>query len=63
MSDRMGRIVTYDRFDAQFFGMTESMAQKYGPQLHMLLESTYETIVDAGMQTSYFSYENDKTIN
>ncbi|CAG2178082.1 unnamed protein product, partial [Oppiella nova] len=49
MSNRMGRIVTYDRFDAQFFGMTESMAQKYGPQLHMLLESTYESIVDAGI--------------
>ena len=37
-----------DKFDASFFGVHNKQAQSMDPQCRMLLEKTYEAIVDAG---------------
>jgi len=38
-------------FDANFFGVHAKQAEVMDPQLRLLLESTYECIVDAGKKT------------
>lgn len=38
-----------DRFDEDFFGIPESQVNLIDPQERLLLEVTYEAIVDAGM--------------
>lgn len=37
------------KFDNQFFGVHHKQAHLLDPQARMLLELTYESIVDAGM--------------
>jgi epothilone polyketide synthase D len=46
-----------DRFDREFFGISESDVTFMDPQERLLLESTYEAIVDAGenIKVCYFS--------
>ncbi|CAG9818777.1 unnamed protein product [Phaedon cochleariae] len=46
---RSGRIKDLQYFDATFFGAHSKQAHAMDPQLRMLLESTYEAIVDAGV--------------
>ncbi|CAH1155577.1 unnamed protein product [Phaedon cochleariae] len=46
---RSGRIRDLQYFDATFFGAHSKQAHAMDPQLRMLLESTYEAIVDAGV--------------
>lgn len=48
---RMGKIKQEDleNLDAQFFKLHQKQAECMDPQLRMLLESTYEAIVDAGI--------------
>ena len=53
ISSRMGRIESYDRFDANFFGVTPEMAEIMVPENRMLLEVTYEAIMDSGMWSQY----------
>ncbi|XP_050030055.2 fatty acid synthase-like [Dermacentor andersoni] len=45
---RHGKIRDLSRFDAQFFSTHPKQAQVMDPQLRMLLETSYEAIVDAG---------------
>jgi acyl transferase domain-containing protein len=45
---RTGKLKTLDRFDANFFGVHAKQAEVMDPQLRLLLETTYECIVDAG---------------
>ncbi|XP_065298319.2 fatty acid synthase-like [Dermacentor albipictus] len=45
---RHGKIRDLSRFDAQFFSTHPKQAQVMDPQLRMLLETSYESIVDAG---------------
>ncbi|XP_003739693.1 fatty acid synthase [Galendromus occidentalis] len=47
---RSGKIKDLSRFDARFFGVTPRLANLMDPQLRMLLETTYEAIVDAGYE-------------
>ncbi|CAG2176254.1 unnamed protein product [Oppiella nova] len=47
ISSRMGRIESYDRFDANFFGIATEVAEHLDPQSRMLLEVAYEAIMDA----------------
>jgi fatty acid synthase len=47
---RTGKINNIDKFDATFFGIHNREAQSMDPQCRMLLEKTYEAIVDAGQQ-------------
>lgn len=47
---RIGKIKDEDleKFDAQFFSVHQKQAECMDPQMRMLLEATYEAIVDAG---------------
>lgn len=45
---RTGKIKDLASFDATFFGVHAKQAHVMDPQLRMLLELTYEAIVDAG---------------
>ncbi|CAG2167697.1 unnamed protein product [Oppiella nova] len=47
MNPRMGRLVNYGLFDSTFFGVMEQMVEGFDPMARMLLEVTYEAIVDA----------------
>jgi acyl transferase domain-containing protein len=42
-----------NNFDAEFFGYSDSEADDLDFQLRMLLEKTYEAILDSGNQTSF----------
>ncbi|XP_077491712.1 fatty acid synthase-like [Amblyomma americanum] len=46
--ERMGTIRDLTRFDAQFFSVPPRQADVMDPQLRLLLETTYEAILDAG---------------
>jgi len=48
LPERNGKLKYLDKFDASFFGVHPKQADSMDPQVRMLLESTYETIVDAG---------------
>ncbi|XP_035227546.1 LOW QUALITY PROTEIN: fatty acid synthase-like [Stegodyphus dumicola] len=45
---RMGMLKDISKFDNQFFGVHHKQAHMLDPQARILLELTYETIVDAG---------------
>jgi len=45
---RFGKLKDITRFDASFFGITPKQANRLDPQIRLLLEVTYEAIVDAG---------------
>jgi len=45
---RAGKLKDLSKFDATFFGVHNKQANRMDPQLRMLLEVTYEAIVDAG---------------
>jgi fatty acid synthase len=45
---RTGKIYNIDKFDASFFGIHDKEAQSMDPQCRMLMEKTYEALVDAG---------------
>lgn len=45
---RSGKLKNLEHFDANFFGVHAKQAEVMDPQLRLLLESTYECIVDAG---------------
>lgn len=44
----MGKLKDLSKFDAQFFGVHGKQANLMDPQARILLELTYEAIVDAG---------------
>ncbi|CAF3963829.1 unnamed protein product [Rotaria sp. Silwood2] len=46
---RNGKLKEVDRFDAAFFNVHPKQAHNMDPQLRLLLEVTYESICDAGM--------------
>ncbi|KAL1414014.1 hypothetical protein MTO96_030754 [Rhipicephalus appendiculatus] len=48
LPERQGKIRDLSRFDAQFFNTHPKQAHVMDPQLRMLLETSYEAIVDAG---------------
>jgi fatty acid synthase len=45
---RTGKLLSINKFDASFFGVHYKQVQSMDPQCRMLLEKTYEAIVDAG---------------
>ncbi|GFY43993.1 fatty acid synthase, partial [Trichonephila inaurata madagascariensis] len=45
---RLGQLKDISKFDNEFFGVSEKEALFFNPQGRMLLETTYEAIVDAG---------------
>ncbi|KAM7297624.1 fatty acid synthase-like [Ixodes scapularis] len=48
LPERSGKIRDLSRFDAQFFAVHPKQAEVMDPQLRLLLETSYEAIVDAG---------------
>ncbi|XP_054925826.1 fatty acid synthase-like [Dermacentor andersoni] len=48
LPERMGTIKDLSRFDASFFGVPPKQVQVMDPQLRLLIECSYEAIVDAG---------------
>ncbi|CAG2105685.1 unnamed protein product, partial [Medioppia subpectinata] len=49
MNSRMGKVKEVDKFDGNFFGIMSSLADPIDAQSRMLLEITYEAIIDAGI--------------
>nr|KAG5704186.1 hypothetical protein BaRGS_009716 [Batillaria attramentaria] len=45
----MGKLKDISKFDASFFGVSPKQADLMDPQVRMLMETTYECIVDAGV--------------
>ncbi|KAF7493890.1 Fatty acid synthase [Sarcoptes scabiei] len=49
MNHRMGKLKQIDKFDASFFGIVPKVADEVDPPGRILLETTWEAIVDAGV--------------
>ncbi|CAG2120708.1 unnamed protein product, partial [Medioppia subpectinata] len=49
MNPRMGKLKNIDKFDGLFFGIMNTMSDVIDPQSRMALETTYEAIIDAGI--------------
>ncbi|KAG5669844.1 hypothetical protein PVAND_000135 [Polypedilum vanderplanki] len=49
VSPRFGKISNIEKFDAPFFAMLNKQAKWTDPQMRMLLEHSYEAILDAGI--------------
>jgi len=45
---RSGKLKDISKFDASFFAVSPKIANSMDPQIRLLLEVTYEAIVDAG---------------
>jgi fatty acid synthase, animal type len=48
MNPRMGKINSIDKFDGAYFGMMSIIADAVDPQSRILLETTFEAILDSG---------------
>ena len=48
MPKSFGKIKCFDKFDGDFFKMDKKTASYTDPQDRILLEATYEAILDAG---------------
>jgi fatty acid synthase len=46
---RHGKLKNLKKFDAQFFGVTPKQANFMDPQVRILLEVSYEAMIDAGL--------------
>ncbi|CAG2170884.1 unnamed protein product, partial [Oppiella nova] len=62
ISSRMGRIESYDRFDANFFGITTEVAEDLDPQIRMLLEVAYEAIMDSENISYYMNLKGPSIV-
>ena len=47
----MGKIMDYEHFDSSFFGLMDQLVETIDPQSRLLMETTYEAILDAGKIT------------
>ena len=56
---RNGKLKDLKHFDAAFFGVHAKQAHHMDPQLRLLLEVTYETLIDAGIEPQ--SVRNSRT--
>jgi len=45
----MGKVKEVDKFDGNFFGIMPTMGDTIDPHSRILLETTYEAIIDAGI--------------
>ncbi|KAK3085470.1 hypothetical protein FSP39_003881 [Pinctada imbricata] len=59
MPPRAGLINNVDKFDADYFGFTESEAQSMNPLLRHMFEVCYECVVDSGLPVE--SLQNNTT--
>lgn len=59
---RMGIINNVEKFDADFFNVPFKQAHMFDPMTRMLLEHTYEAIVDAGINPKQLRGKNTAVI-
>lgn len=52
--DRFGKLKTWNKFDASFFGMKSRLVNAMDPLGRVLMEKSYEAIVDAGKCCIHF---------
>lgn len=57
---RHGKLSNIDKFDAQFFGIHGKQVNAMDPQLRVLLETTYEAILDSGLNV-LSTYESNES--
>ncbi|XP_065225250.1 fatty acid synthase-like [Planococcus citri] len=50
----VGKIKNVEKFDAQFFGITQEHAEYMDPMCRILLEKAYEAITDSGYNINHF---------
>ena len=51
---RNGILTDITKFDAMFFGVHSKQAARMDPRLRIMIETTYEAIVDAGKNCNNF---------
>src|SRR5437016_7876839 len=56
--NRAGELDHLDKFDYTFFGITKAHADFIDPQIRLLLESTYEALMDAGLNINALRGQN-----
>ncbi|XP_036142716.1 fatty acid synthase-like [Monomorium pharaonis] len=61
-SNRMGTISNIEKFDADFFGISVQQAHVFSPDVRMLLEHSYEAIIDAGINPKQLRGTNTAVI-
>ncbi|XP_018311540.1 fatty acid synthase [Mycetomoellerius zeteki] len=61
-SRRMGTINNIDKFDSDFFGLSFEQAHTLIPETRMLLEHSYEAIIDAGINPKQLQGKNTAVI-
>lgn len=49
---KFGKLKDISSFDASFFGVSPKQAQCMDPQIRILLEATYEALIDAAINPS-----------
>lgn len=59
---RMGTLKDVSHFDATFFGVHAKQADRMDPHLRIALETTYEAIIDAGLQPADLKGSNTAVI-
>jgi len=57
---RHGKLKDLTKFDAMFFGIHPKQANVMDPQLRMLLEVTYEALLDAGTRHVFLGVAEEK---
>ena len=58
----MGTINNVEKFDADFFGLSFEQAHTFSPEARMLLEHSYEAIIDAGINPKQLRGKNTAVI-
>ena len=58
MNTRMGRVQNVDKFDGSYFGYLGKNGDAIDPESRILLETTYEAIVDAGQSNNKLFQSN-----
>ncbi|XP_012061994.1 PREDICTED: fatty acid synthase-like, partial [Atta cephalotes] len=59
---RMGTINNIEKFDADFFEVSFEQANIFSPEVRMLLEHSYEAIIDAGINPKQLQGKNTAVI-
>jgi len=58
----MGTINSVEKFDADFFESSFEQAQALSPEARLLLEHTYEAVIDAGFNPKQLREKNTAVI-
>ncbi|XP_018393294.1 PREDICTED: fatty acid synthase-like [Cyphomyrmex costatus] len=59
---RMGIVNNVEKFDAEFFGLSFEKVHTFAPEMRLLLEHTYEAIIDAGINPKQLQGKNTAVI-